>query len=137
MEKTYRYYNISEAAIKQAEKVLEDNGVERDEVQTVLQALGYVLIDCEFYPAPMDITAWTNILSKKEVDECQEFTARIHWGFNRKSLMKQIRRFEKGTDKTKCKVFFILEDCNYHTVAGLLAEGKVKEAYEWAKQNLD
>ena len=39
--------------------------------------------------------------------------------------------------KTKSKVYFILEDCNFHEVAGLLAEGKVKEAYEWANTQID
>ena len=141
--KTYKDYNITESAIEKAEKVLFDNGVEADEVKTVLQALGYVLLDCEMYPAPIypkeevDIRAWNKILTDKEVEECQEFTAKIHWGFNRKSLTKQIRRFERGTTKIKCKVYFILEDCNFHEVAKYLADGKVKEAYEWANTQID
>ena len=32
-----------------AEKVLIDNGIDRDEAATVLQALGYVLLDTELY----------------------------------------------------------------------------------------
>lgn len=53
MSKTYKDYNITESAIEKAEKVLSDNGVEADEVKSVLQALGYVLLDCEMYPAPI------------------------------------------------------------------------------------
>lgn len=41
---------INEVQIKSAEKVLVDNGIEPDEVYTVLQALGYVLLDVELYP---------------------------------------------------------------------------------------
>lgn len=36
--------------IKAAEQCLIDNGIEPDEVQTVLQALGYILLGKELYP---------------------------------------------------------------------------------------
>lgn len=36
--------------IKKAEKILVDNGIDPDEAQTVLQAIGYVLMDKELYP---------------------------------------------------------------------------------------
>ena len=36
--------------IKKTEKVLIDNGVEKDEASTVLQAIGYTLLDMELYP---------------------------------------------------------------------------------------
>lgn len=36
--------------IEAAEKCLIDNGVEVDEAGTVLQALGYILLDAELYP---------------------------------------------------------------------------------------
>ena len=143
MSKTYKDYNITESAIEKAEKVLSDNGVEADEVKTVLQALGYVLLDCEMYPAPIypsetfDISDWTHILSEQEVADLQAYAAKIHWGFNSQTLKSQIGRFENGDKKEKCKVYFLLEDCNFHEVAGLLAEGKVKEAYEWANTQID
>ena len=41
---------ITLKAIKAAENCLIDNGIEADEAQTVLQALGYILIDEELYP---------------------------------------------------------------------------------------
>lgn len=36
--------------LARAEQVLEDNGIEPDECSTVLQAIGYVLLDAELYP---------------------------------------------------------------------------------------
>lgn len=36
--------------IKKAEQVLVDNGIEEDEADTVLQAVGYTLLDVELYP---------------------------------------------------------------------------------------
>lgn len=41
---------ITKGDIERAEKVLSDNGIETDEVATVLQAIGYVLLDTELYP---------------------------------------------------------------------------------------
>lgn len=36
--------------VEAAEKVLVDNGIEEDEASTVLQAIGYSLLDTELYP---------------------------------------------------------------------------------------
>lgn len=36
--------------VEAAEKVLVDNGIEEDEASTVLQAVGYALLDTELYP---------------------------------------------------------------------------------------
>lgn len=36
--------------VEAAEKVLVDNGIEKDEASTVLQAIGYALLDTELYP---------------------------------------------------------------------------------------
>ena len=41
---------ISENKLKKAEQVLIDNGIDEDDVEIVLQALGYVLLDEELYP---------------------------------------------------------------------------------------
>lgn len=41
---------ISEDKIKKAEQCLIDNGIEKDEVEIVLQALGYILLNQELYP---------------------------------------------------------------------------------------
>lgn len=144
MSKTYKDYNITESAIEKAEKVLSNNGVEADEVKTVLQALGYVLLDCEMYPTPTspseisDFTNWRDILTAEDIYECKEFIAKMCFGLNRKSLTNLIERFEKGDLKERCKVWFILVlDNRSFPCAILLAEGKVKEAYEWANTQID
>lgn len=41
---------IFQERIEKAEQVLIDNGIDPDEAQTILQALGYVLLDEELYP---------------------------------------------------------------------------------------
>ena len=41
---------VSRDQIKDAEQVLIDNGIEEDEANIVLQALGYALLDTELYP---------------------------------------------------------------------------------------
>lgn len=41
---------ITEGKRNTAEKVLIDNGIEKEEAEIVLQALGYVLLDEELYP---------------------------------------------------------------------------------------
>ena len=43
-------YNITNEKIKAAEQCLIDNGIEMDEASVVLQAIGYILLDEEFYP---------------------------------------------------------------------------------------
>lgn len=42
--------NITEDKKKLAEKILIDNGIDDDEASTVLQAIGYALLDIELYP---------------------------------------------------------------------------------------
>lgn len=41
---------IDELAIEQCVQILIDNGIEIDEADSVLQAIGYALIDTELYP---------------------------------------------------------------------------------------
>lgn len=44
--------HIRKEDIEKAEHCLVDNGVDPDEVCTVLQAIGYILLDEELYPEP-------------------------------------------------------------------------------------
>ena len=46
--------NISKEDIINAEQVLIDNGIEPDEASTVLQAIGYTLLDLELYDEEND-----------------------------------------------------------------------------------
>ena len=45
---------ISAEDVRNAEQVLIDNGIEPDEASTVLQAIGYVLLDVELYEKEND-----------------------------------------------------------------------------------
>lgn len=82
-----------------------------------------------------DFKNWQYLLSLKDLCEAKDYTAKIHWGFNSKSLTALLKKFEKGSIKTKCKVWYILEDCNY-PVLGFLERGDLAGAYEWAKNEL-
>lgn len=42
--------SIDKFRIRKAEQILIDNGIEDDEAATVLQAIGYALLDTELYP---------------------------------------------------------------------------------------
>lgn len=47
------YTTITKVDIDNALKVLRDNGIDEDEAATVLQAIGYTLIDTELFPEPV------------------------------------------------------------------------------------
>lgn len=42
--------NINKDKINQAVQCLIDNGIEADEAEIVLQAIGYILLDTELFP---------------------------------------------------------------------------------------
>ena len=44
---------IGTEEIKRTKQVLIDNGIEADEADCVLQAIGYTLLDTELYPYPL------------------------------------------------------------------------------------
>lgn len=136
---------ITKATIRKAEKVLKDNGIAKDEAATVLQALGYVLMDAELYPESGEVyvkpdrddilEAYKN-LTGEDQDKITAYSAKIRWAFTKKSLKTQIMRFRRGDVKDKAKVFYLLEDCNYHDVAGLLLDNKIEECYKWIEDNM-
>lgn len=54
-EQTIEFHsNISKEDIINAEQCLIDNGIDEDEVQIVLQAIGYILLDLELYDEEND-----------------------------------------------------------------------------------
>ena len=59
---------ITKEQIKAAEQVLIDNGIEADEAETVLQAIGYTLLDEELYPEE----------EPENTPKKQKFTFRFH-----------------------------------------------------------
>lgn len=46
----YINQKVTEEDIKRAEQVMIDNGIDPDEADVVLQAIGYALLDVELYP---------------------------------------------------------------------------------------
>lgn len=42
--------SVTIGQLRKAEQILIDNGIDEDEVDTVLQAVGYALLDMELYP---------------------------------------------------------------------------------------
>ena len=53
---------ISKEKIKNAEQVLVDNGIDEDDASTVLQALGFVLLDKDLYQSKYRARYMTSIL---------------------------------------------------------------------------
>lgn len=72
------------------------------------------------------------ILSGKDMNAVSCDAARRKWGFSERSLLAQIRKFEKamvkGDKHGTSLVCALLEDCNFHDICGLLAEGDVEGA---------
>ena len=83
----------------------------------------------------MKIEYW-KMLTKKEQEAVRAKSARIDWGFTPKTIRAEFRRYMKGNDKTKAKVCSLLEDCNYHTLCGYLANGNVQAAVEWMDKEM-
>lgn len=77
---------------------------------------------------------YTTMLTEKEQDAVCAKSARIRWGFTPKSIRAEFRRYMKGNDKTKAKVCYLLEDCNYHTLCGYLADCDVEAAEAWIEK---
>ena len=142
METHYNKKGINAEAIARAEQVLKDNGIEEDEVQTVLQAIGYTLLDCELYPAPIhpenktpSVIEYTKVLTEGELDEVYAYAQSHLWGLSKKTLKEKIKEYKSGDLKEKCKIYALLEDCNFHTLSSLLVEEKYAEARKWVDAN--
>ena len=97
---------ITANSVKAAEKVLADNGIEEDETQSVLQAVGYTLADIELYPAseygPLD---WLADAAKAR-DSARDYVERIWCAWLREN---EIESF-----------------CDYWIV-----DDKIRVSYEW------
>lgn len=52
---------ITRSMVRGAEKILVDNGIDPSEAETVLQALGYVLLDKELYSGQTEVIECTEI----------------------------------------------------------------------------
>ena len=97
---------ITADSVKAAEKVLADNGIEEDETQSVLQAVGYALADVELYPAPeYGPLDWLADAAKAR-DAARDYVERIWNAWLRED---EIESF-----------------CDYWIV-----DGKIRVSYEW------
>lgn len=69
--------------IKKAEQCLIDNGIQEDEASTVLQALGYILLDKELYPEEkqewiVPVTWETCGFIKVRAESAEEACRKVH-----------------------------------------------------------
>ena len=81
----------------------------------------------------MKIEYW-KMLNEQEQEEVQNHSAKIFWGFNETSIRELFKRYMEGDLKEKAKVCYLLEDCNYHELCRLLAEGKIADADRWIEK---
>ena len=70
----------------------------------------------------MDMRMAHEILTEEDKRKLGDYAASIHWGFAPNDLMDQLEKYRNGTDHDKAEVLYLLEDCNYHTEAGLLID---------------
>ena len=124
---------ITRAMVRGAEKVLVDNGIDPSEAETVLQALGYVLLDQELYSKQTEVIECTEIDPFDYERDHQEFDPfdyeRDHQEFaktpsvqyqvvstsvstndQKPGYMPQIRKFVVGTFDCKQEAARKLED---------------------------
>lgn len=112
---------ITRTMIRSAEKVLVDNGIDPSEAETVLQALGYVLLDKELYSGQTEVIECTEIdpfdyerdhqeLGKAPSVQYQVVSATVSTNDQKPGYMPQIRKFVVGTFDCKQEAARKLED---------------------------
>ena len=72
-----------------------------------------------------------SVLTKEERLEVQAESSAREWSFSPIDIREVFDRWEEGDIKEKAKVLYLLEDCNYHTLCGLLAKGDKAGAVAW------
>jgi len=92
---------ITADSVKAAEKVLADNGIEADEVQSVLQAVGYALADVELYSAPeYGPLDWLTDAAKAR-DGARDYVERIWSAWLREDDAEKFRDYWVVGDKVR------------------------------------
>lgn len=100
--------------IKSAEKCLIDNGIEPDEAEIVLQALGYILLDTDLYQYN-DEGQSANVLEKYLVNRITELIHKID---------NYVKTVDKKEGKKRISYYLNIEHCigEYHAHIKCLAE---------------
>lgn len=112
---------ITRAMVRGAEKVLVDNGIDPSEAETVLQALGYVLLDQELYSKQTEVIECTEIdpfdyerdhqeFAKTPSVQYQVVSTSVSTNDQKPGYMPQIRKFVVGTFDCKQEAARKLED---------------------------
>lgn len=112
---------ITRSMVRGAEKVLVDNGIDPSEAETVLQALGYVLLDTELYSKQTEVIECTEIDPFDYERDHQEFekatsvqyqvvSTTISTNDKEPGYMPQIRKSVVGTFDCKQEAARKLED---------------------------
>lgn len=112
---------ITRSMVRGAEKVLVDNGIDPSEAETVLQALGYVLLDKELYSGQTEVIDCTEIdpfdyerdhqeFAKAPSIQYQVVSTTVSTNDQRPGYIPQIRKFVVGTFNCKQEAARKLED---------------------------
>lgn len=116
---------ITRSMVRGAEKVLVDNGIDPSEAETVLQALGYVLLDKELYSGQTEVIECTEIdpfdyerdhqedhqeLKKAASVQYQVVNTTISINDKEPGYKPQIRKFVVGTFDCRQEAARKLED---------------------------
>ena len=98
-EETARLINVSEEDVVKAQQVLIDNGIDEDEADSVLQALGYTLLGVELYPNEITGPKPNVVLEFKD-----NFT--ISFTYKGKTRVYEILLSEVEKDWELCKWYY-------------------------------
>lgn len=72
-----------------------------------------------------------SILTKEEILEVKTEASDREWAFSPIDIREVVDRWEEGDQKEKAKVLYLLTDCNFHTLSGLLKKGDKAGAVAW------
>ena len=75
-------------------------------------------------------------LTDEERELVTDYSAYIRWGFSPETIRAEFWHWKMGDLKAKAKVCYLLEDCNYHTLCGYLANGEEQKAKEWIDKEM-
>lgn len=74
---------------------------------------------------------YNSMLTEEEKLEVKTEASDREWGFSPEEIREVFKRWKDGDQKEKAKVLYLLEECNYHTLCGLLKKGDKAGAVAW------